>query len=220
MKGVLAFGIHKLGTWPSLPEFYGTSTARQTRFGYSGSTLSISKEDQFGIDNRRRATHHSFNGLSKSATKSLPLLARPRRQSSTWPSGAAVRDLIRPKYMSTSGRNKQNNLGRRLSTRDRLMFLQEDSSCSLCINTQETAKHLFFECPFSNLVWTNIRQWLGIHRRMSTLLSVVKWLIKEKTRSSVQNKARLIALACTVYSLWRHRNEVIFEGKTPCPEDL
>ncbi|KAK4397507.1 Retrovirus-related Pol polyprotein from type-2 retrotransposable element R2DM [Sesamum angolense] len=113
MKGVLAFGIHKLGTWPSLPEFYGTSTARQTRFGYSGSTLSISKEDQFGIGNRRRATHHSFNGLLKSATKSLPLLARPRRQSSTWPSGAAVRDLIRPKYMSTSGRNEQNSLGRR-----------------------------------------------------------------------------------------------------------
>ncbi|KAL0342995.1 UNVERIFIED_CONTAM: hypothetical protein Sangu_1186900 [Sesamum angustifolium] len=118
------------------------------------------------------------------------------------------------------GQNEQNSLGKRLSTRDRLMFLQEDSSCSLCINMQETAKHLFFECPFSNFVWTNIRQWLGIRRRMSTLLSAVKWLIKEKTRSSVQNKARLIALACTVYSLWRHRNEVIFEGKTPCPEEL
>ncbi|KAL0336381.1 UNVERIFIED_CONTAM: hypothetical protein Sradi_4850000 [Sesamum radiatum] len=39
------------------------------------------------------------------------LLARPRRQSSTWPNGAAVRDLIRPKHMSTSGRNEQNSLG-------------------------------------------------------------------------------------------------------------
>ncbi|KAL0359800.1 UNVERIFIED_CONTAM: hypothetical protein Sangu_0829400 [Sesamum angustifolium] len=107
-----------------------------------------------------------------------------------------------------------------LSTRDRLMFLQEDSSCSLCINTQESAKHLLFECPFSDFVWTHIRHWLGISRRMSTLLSTVKWLIKEKTRSSVQNKAILIALACTVYSLWRHCNEVIFEGKASCPEDL
>ncbi|KAL0317542.1 UNVERIFIED_CONTAM: hypothetical protein Sangu_2168500 [Sesamum angustifolium] len=133
---------------------------------------------------------------------------------------SSSKGLDTSKYMSTSGRNEQNSLGRRLSTRDRLMFLQEDSSCSLCINTQETAKHLFFECPFSNFVWTNIRQWLGINRRMSTLLSAVKWLIKEKMRSSVQNKARLIALACTVYSLWRHRNEVIFEGKTPCPEGL
>ncbi|KAL0309287.1 UNVERIFIED_CONTAM: hypothetical protein Sradi_5871000 [Sesamum radiatum] len=113
MKAVLVSGIPRLGTWPSLPEFYGTSTARQTRFGYSGSTLFISKEDQFGTDNRRRAIHHSFNGLPKSAAESLTFLARPRRQSSTWPDGAAVRDLIRPKHMSTSGQNEQNSLGRR-----------------------------------------------------------------------------------------------------------
>ncbi|KAL0305326.1 UNVERIFIED_CONTAM: hypothetical protein Sangu_3037200 [Sesamum angustifolium] len=237
----LASDIPRLGMWLFLPEFYGTFTARQTHFGYSGSMLSTSKEDQFGIGNRRRAIHHFFNGLPKFATESLTLLARPRRQSSTWPDGAAVRDLIRPKHMSTLGQTSKTALADgnmegihpteilihfvawasgRLSTRDRLMFLQEDSSCSLCINMQETAKHLFFECPFSNFVWTNIRQWLGIRRHMSTLLSAVKWLIKEKTRSSVQNKARLIALACTVYSLWRHRNEVIFEGKTPCPEEL
>ncbi|KAL0431400.1 UNVERIFIED_CONTAM: hypothetical protein Sradi_0766000 [Sesamum radiatum] len=40
----------------------------------------------------------------------------------------------------------------RLSTLDRLTFLQEDESCSLCINTQESAKYLFFECPFSDFV--------------------------------------------------------------------
>ncbi|KAL0307177.1 UNVERIFIED_CONTAM: hypothetical protein Sradi_6135000 [Sesamum radiatum] len=168
IKAVLVSGIPRLGTWPSLPEFYGTSTARQTRFGYSGSTLFISKEDQFGTSNQRRAIHHSFNGLPKSAAESLPLLARLRRQSSTWPDGEAVRDLIRPKHMSTSGQNEQNSLGRRLSTRDRLMFLQEDSSCSLCINTQEMAKHLFFECPISDFVWINIRQWLGISRHGCT----------------------------------------------------
>ncbi|KAL0407933.1 UNVERIFIED_CONTAM: putative mitochondrial protein [Sesamum radiatum] len=108
----------------------------------------------------------------------------------------------------------------RLATRDRLMFLQEEHLCSLCINTMESASHLFFACPFSVHVWTNIRQWLGITRRMSTLPSAVKWLKKEKIGSSVQNKAKAIALACTVYSLWKHRNEVIFEGKAPNPEGL
>ncbi|KAK4412810.1 hypothetical protein Salat_2928200 [Sesamum alatum] len=33
----------------------------------------------------------------------------------------------------------------RLATRDRLAFLQDEASCSLCINTHESAKHLFFE---------------------------------------------------------------------------
>ncbi|KAK4441793.1 hypothetical protein Salat_0514200 [Sesamum alatum] len=40
----------------------------------------------------------------------------------------------------------------RLSTRDRLAFLQEETSCSLCINRSESAKHLFFDCPFSERV--------------------------------------------------------------------
>ncbi|KAL0386178.1 UNVERIFIED_CONTAM: hypothetical protein Sradi_3012100 [Sesamum radiatum] len=103
----------------------------------------------------------------------------------------------------------------RLATRDRHAFLQEEYSYSFCINTMESVSHLFFACPFSVHVWTNIRQWLGITRRMSTLPSEVKWLKKEKTGSSVQNKARVIALACMVYSLWRHRNKFIFEGKAP-----
>ncbi|KAK4415159.1 hypothetical protein Salat_2623100 [Sesamum alatum] len=69
-------------------------------------------------------------------------------------------------------------------------------------------------------VWSDIRKWLGINRHMSTILSAIKWLKKEKTGSSVQNKARLLALARTVYSLWRHRNEVIFEAKAPSTEGL
>ncbi|KAL0419128.1 UNVERIFIED_CONTAM: hypothetical protein Sradi_1326300 [Sesamum radiatum] len=111
-------------------------------------------------------------------------------------------------------------LRERLATRDRLAFLHEDPTCSLCINSKESAKHLFFECPFSSYIWSYIRQWFGITRRMSTLLSAVKWLKKGKTGSSVQNKARHLALACTVYSLWRHRNEIIFEGKAPNPDGL
>ncbi|KAL0431820.1 UNVERIFIED_CONTAM: hypothetical protein Sradi_0808000 [Sesamum radiatum] len=108
----------------------------------------------------------------------------------------------------------------RLATRDRLAFLQEEHPCSFCINTMESASHLLFACPFSVHVWTDIRQWLGITRHMSTLPSAVKWLKKKKTGSSVQNKVRAIALACTVYSFWRHRNEVTFEGKAPNPEGL
>ncbi|KAL0285577.1 UNVERIFIED_CONTAM: hypothetical protein Scaly_2814200 [Sesamum calycinum] len=71
---------------------------------------------------------------------------------------------------------------------------------------------------YNDYIWSHIRQWLGITQRMSILLSAVKWLKKGKTGSSVQNKARHLALACMVYSLWRYRNEIIFEGKAPNPE--
>ncbi|KAL0331191.1 UNVERIFIED_CONTAM: hypothetical protein Sangu_1664600 [Sesamum angustifolium] len=141
-----------------------------------------------------------------------------RRQSSTWPDGAAVRDLIRPKHMSTLGQNEQNSLGRRLHATDLCSYkrIARAHYASICKKRPSTyslsARSVTFVDQHTAV--------LGIRRHMSTLLSAVKWLIKEKTRSSVQNKARLIALACTVYSLWRHRNEVIFEGKTPCPEEL
>ncbi|KAK4426529.1 hypothetical protein Salat_1421500 [Sesamum alatum] len=140
---------------------------------------------------------------------------RPKHTRQPW-KAAIWRAFIPPKYSFILWLG----LRGRLATRDRLAFLQEDPTCSLCINTNETTKHLFFECPFSASVWSDIRQWLGINRRMSTILSAIKWLKKEKTGSSVQNKARLLALACTVYSLWRHRNEVIFEGKAPYPKGL
>ncbi|KAL0447380.1 UNVERIFIED_CONTAM: hypothetical protein Slati_1865900 [Sesamum latifolium] len=62
-KEVWASVISRPGTWPSLPESYGTSTVRQTCCGCSGSTVSTSEAAQFGTGNRRRAIHHSFNGL-------------------------------------------------------------------------------------------------------------------------------------------------------------
>ncbi|XP_011102044.1 uncharacterized protein LOC105180093 [Sesamum indicum] len=139
-----------------------------------------------------------------------PKLARQPWKAAIW------KAFIPPKYSFIMWLGLRN----RLATRDRLEFLHEEDLCSLCINTKESAKHLFFECPFSTYVWSHIRVWLGINRRMSTLHSAVKWLKKEKTGSSVHNKARHLALSCTVYTLWRHRNEFIFEGAVPNPEGL
>ncbi|KAL0446228.1 UNVERIFIED_CONTAM: hypothetical protein Slati_1750700 [Sesamum latifolium] len=140
---------------------------------------------------------------------------RPKRTRQPWQE-AIWQAFIPPKYSFVLWLG----LRGRLATRDRLSFLHEEEACSLCINRGESVGHLFFECSFSDFVWSHIRHWVGISRRMSTLLSAVKWLKKEKTGSPVQNKARRIALACTVHSLWRHRNKVIFEGKAPCPDGL
>ncbi|KAL2246039.1 UNVERIFIED_CONTAM: hypothetical protein Sindi_2872100 [Sesamum indicum] len=76
-----AFGTYSFGTWPSLPVYYGTFTARQTCYGCSGSTVSTLEVHQSGTDNRRRGILHSFNGLSKFAT-GWPLILGLRRQRS------------------------------------------------------------------------------------------------------------------------------------------
>ncbi|KAL2246248.1 UNVERIFIED_CONTAM: hypothetical protein Sindi_2893000 [Sesamum indicum] len=184
------FGTYSLGTWLYLLVYYGTSTARQIHCGCRGSMVSTLEMHQSGTDNRRRGILHSFNGLPKFATgwslnlnrrrqllnndemvylKGLqtskaykyfrPKLARQPGKATIW------KAFIPPKYSFILWLG----LRGRLATRDRLGFLQEEDLCSLCINTKESTKHLFFECPFSNFVWSCIRHWFGINRTMSTL---------------------------------------------------
>ncbi|KAL0437488.1 UNVERIFIED_CONTAM: hypothetical protein Sradi_0456700 [Sesamum radiatum] len=133
---------------------------------------------------------------------------RPKLTKQPW-KAAIWKAFIPPKYYFILWLG----LRGRLATCDRLALFQEEDSCSFCINTMESASHIFFACRFSVHVWTDIRQWLGITRRISTHSSMVKWQKKEKMDSSVQNKARAITLACTVYSLWRHRTKSFFKAK-------
>ncbi|KAL2228019.1 UNVERIFIED_CONTAM: hypothetical protein Sindi_1781600 [Sesamum indicum] len=66
-RAVLVFGTLNHGTLRSLPVSYGTSTARQKRYGCSRSTMSTLEMLRFGNGNRRRGILHSFNGLLKFA---------------------------------------------------------------------------------------------------------------------------------------------------------
>ncbi|KAL2252275.1 UNVERIFIED_CONTAM: hypothetical protein Sindi_0022200 [Sesamum indicum] len=77
----LVFGTYNLGTWLSLPVYYGTSTARQTHRGCSGSTVSTLEVHQSGTGNRIRGTLYSFNGLPKSATGWSLVLGLRRQRS-------------------------------------------------------------------------------------------------------------------------------------------
>ena len=95
---------------------------------------------------------------------------------------------------------------------DRLTFLDVDEACVLCVGNMESEAHLFFLCPLSSLVWSHIRDWLGITRRMSTISSALKWIKKEARGSSGRAKAKKVALACTVYQIWNARNRSRFEG--------
>lgn len=105
----------------------------------------------------------------------------------------------------------------KLNTKNRLVFLDVDQTCAFCSTHNETVQHLFFGCNLSASVWNCIRGWLGINRAMTTIDSAIKWLKKEARGTAWFNKAKKIALACTVYHLWTARNAKIFEGQIPQP---
>jgi hypothetical protein len=88
--------------------------------------------------------------------------------------------------------------------------------CPFCSHFGEDCDHLFFSCHFSKGIWTALSQWLG-----KTIPSGVdRWshfllfgdLVRLKKGGGRVN--RLIWLSI-MWSIWKHRNEVIFKGVNP-----
>jgi hypothetical protein len=98
----------------------------------------------------------------------------------------------------------------RLRTRDRLHFLQTDSTCIFCHVDDESHSHLFFGCQWTSLLWNRVKHWLHITRNMSTLDKAVRGLCK--SGSGAAGRMKRVSLAITVYIIWEERNKRIFDG--------
>ncbi|CAH9134267.1 unnamed protein product [Cuscuta epithymum] len=111
-------------------------------------------------------------------------------------------------------------LRNRLPTYDNLGFLDVINMCFFCKGGPETIPHLFFGCTFTGQVWDMVRQWLGLKRRMTTLLSAVKWIKEEHNGANIKAKSIRISLCYTVYWTWRTRNAICFDGAKAKVEDI
>lgn len=105
-------------------------------------------------------------------------------------------------------------LWNRLQTRDNLPYLDVEKVCPLCKSEPESSLHLFFNCRYTYAIWDEIRSWLGISRSMTTIHSAIKWLKKEPGVGVVMVRARLLALMCTIYQVWKVRNAAVFDSTT------
>jgi hypothetical protein len=89
----------------------------------------------------------------------------------------------------------------------------DDLHCIYCSHAGEDCDHLFFLCQFSKGIWDAISQWLG----NTVPTEVDRWTHFLKFGDLVSLKkgggwvSRLIWLA-TTWSIWKHRNDVIFKG--------
>lgn len=90
----------------------------------------------------------------------------------------------------------------------RLKFLGIENMCKLCNQQEEDLPHLFFACPLAAEVWTDIKNWAGLRKSMTTIKSSVKWPIKESRGSSWKCNWRKLCFAATLYHLWEYKNKV------------
>jgi exonuclease III len=98
----------------------------------------------------------------------------------------------------------------RLRTRDRLHFLQTDSSCVFCQVDEESHNHLFFGCNWTSTLWRLIKNWLHISRSMSSISSAIRGL--HRGGNNADGRMRRASLGILVYIIWEERNKRIFEG--------
>ncbi|VFQ94140.1 unnamed protein product [Cuscuta campestris] len=109
---------------------------------------------------------------------------------------------------------------RRLPTKTNLEFLGIPLDCTLCGQAQEDVDHLFFGCNVSQQVWGTIKHWLRIDGHLSTLDRAVRWMKSFRRGDAIMKKTRKIALACTVFHIWKQRNATHFDQEPLCIEAI
>ncbi|VFQ83143.1 unnamed protein product [Cuscuta campestris] len=102
-------------------------------------------------------------------------------------------------------------LRRRLPTKTNLDFLGLPIECTFCGNELEDVDHLIFSCEVFKDVWRAVKTWLRMEGQLSTLNRAIRSLKAFRRGDVILKKARRIALACTVFHLWKLCNAVHFD---------
>ncbi|XP_016482342.2 uncharacterized protein LOC107803218 [Nicotiana tabacum] len=105
---------------------------------------------------------------------------------------------------------------RRLAIVDRLAKwgIQVTHSCVLCGGgIEETHDHLYFECPYSQSLWTGILEWLSYQRKVENWEDEVQWLTTNVNNRNPRKTLLGVVFAAVVYYIWMERNERRFQNQ-------
>ncbi|XP_058729607.1 uncharacterized protein LOC131601494 [Vicia villosa] len=93
--------------------------------------------------------------------------------------------------------------------------------CVLCCGGDEDASHLFLYCSFSKQIWREISSWLGITVTLEGPVQegLLSWVRECRKEGVGKNSASGIWLTI-VWCIWRHRNDIVFNGASPILTDL
>ncbi|KAL7189991.1 hypothetical protein ACSBR1_039601 [Camellia fascicularis] len=85
-------------------------------------------------------------------------------------------------------------------------------SCIFCRNELETVNHLLLCCPFSWRIWSNIINWWGVSWVLSgSVSSLLQWWDGYRFNKKEKVIWKVMPLA-VLWSIWRKRNEMVFNG--------
>ncbi|KAJ9536686.1 LOW QUALITY PROTEIN: hypothetical protein OSB04_un000159 [Centaurea solstitialis] len=102
----------------------------------------------------------------------------------------------------------------RLPTHDRIASWKHDPPdmvCAFCKLIPDSHSHLFFECTFTIEVWRKVKHQVELYGFPKKWVEICAKLSQPR---GFRRTEHLLALAATVYHVWRERNNRIFQGRS------
>ncbi|GJR93536.1 hypothetical protein Tco_0265710 [Tanacetum coccineum] len=105
---------------------------------------------------------------------------------------------------------------KRLKTQDMLsnwdVAAGLSSVCPLCEMQPDSHEHLFFDCSFSQQVWSRVKQFAGLMGSSPSLASIVSILMPIAKRKTVKSCIGKLTFAAAAYFIWQERNSRLFKS--------
>ena len=102
----------------------------------------------------------------------------------------------------------------RLPTKDKLKSwgMEVNGECELCRSADETRDHLFYDCSFSQQLWSEVLSLSGQSRRVTSWQEELQWIqrLREKSLNAVILR---VAWHAVIYFIWQERNNRFHKNK-------
>ncbi|GJR30056.1 RNA-directed DNA polymerase, eukaryota, reverse transcriptase zinc-binding domain protein [Tanacetum coccineum] len=110
----------------------------------------------------------------------------------------------------------------RLSTQERLMkwYPEKQLRCSLCGTCPDSLNHLFFECQYSNKIWSLMKKKSSSEALPDKWEDILATMTQLKHNRSIKSVLRRIIISACVYFIWNERNKRLFTNDKRDSNDL
>ncbi|GKD29750.1 hypothetical protein Tco_1240528 [Tanacetum coccineum] len=104
----------------------------------------------------------------------------------------------------------------RLKTQDKVASWEVSDSlmtvCPLCELVPDSHEHIFFECMFSQQVWSHMKSFAGLSNSSAVFNQILTEVIPVAKRKSPKSVIAKLVLAASAFFLWQERNWRMFKN--------
>ena len=91
-------------------------------------------------------------------------------------------------------------------------YPDREMKCPLCDESNDSVKHLFFECSFAKIIWADLRLKSQLMDLSYEWDDVLLKMINLPCNNSIASVFRRLVVSASIYYIWNERNKRLFAG--------